>query len=279
MLIQKLELYSKLTPTKIALVYNGKPISYLKYYSTIARIANQWKIYSMPTNTVAIVFIKNIIDNWTATIALQSLGLITICVTKLADIQDLKIKNISCIVICQFNQAELKNTLGNISNYKIIDYPDEIYSEDVINDIKIEYEVSNTGGHILYTSGTTGKFKKLKYDNSNEDDSLKALSVVNGITGKTVWNITNFGLWTGAGYKRPRTVWSQGGTVVIDQRTNYIEHLGDFNVTNVNFVPRLAIEAIEKYKELNLKKNKFSLKIGGGPMSYELINAVNYFFN
>lgn len=271
MLIQKLEAHSKQTPSKTALVYNGIPISYLKFHLTIIRIINDWKTYSLPSNTVAVVYVKNIIDTWTATIALQSLGLITICITKLADIDELKISNISCIVICQFNLKEVKNTSTNFIAIKKIDYPDGIYAEKIIRNIQYNLDTTNCGGHILYTSGTTGKFKKLKYDNKNDGESIELLSKISKITANTVWNITNFGLWTAAGYRRPRTVWSQGGTVVMDQRANYLEHLGDFKVTNVNFVPRLVMEAIQKYKELKIQKNNFMLHIGGGPISFQLI--------
>jgi len=79
------------------------------------------------------------------------------------------------------------------------------------------------GGHILLTSGTTGKYKMVLNTPAIEAEILKQKAEVVGMNQDTVFSVFDFGPWTGPGYKWAAAPWLAGGTTVIDQgREHYL---------------------------------------------------------
>ena len=115
-----------------------------------------------------------------------------------------------------------------------------------------EYSDNNRpfGGHILYTSGTTGTYKKLKLNGATEDKRNVLRARAFSIDKDTIYRCT-FGMWTQVGYRTPTAVWSAGGCVAFKQQMGGGEQKADsadFFRHGVNFsivIPSVLNELVQ----------------------------------
>src|SRR5262249_53881209 len=93
------------------------------------------------------------------------------------------------------------------------------------------------GGHIMTTSATTGYPKAVLIRAADEDPKLSLVAKDRGNTGDTVYHSLMYGLWTAAGYYRTASVWLVGGTVIIDQRSDWLARLFDNGANRCMLTP------------------------------------------
>ena len=74
------------------------------------------------------------------------------------------------------------------------------------------------GGHYVYSSGTTGRFKKIYYDAAREEPRAAARRAALSLPPGNVHHAMRTALWTGNGWKAPLAHWWHGGTVIFEQR-------------------------------------------------------------
>ena len=108
MFIKRLYAHAQAKPEQTAIVWNGQAISYLRFAQVIESLRADWAPLGLPRGSTAVVVVNSLIENWAAVLALQSLGLVTVCTQSLADADQLGLTDIACIVMCA-TKAE-KNT-------------------------------------------------------------------------------------------------------------------------------------------------------------------------
>jgi len=125
-------------------------------------------------------------------------------------------------------------------NARAISIPTPTYGADESGDVAIVAQDGKHGGHIIYTPGTTGNYKKLYF--GAEHMAMGNAKRAESHRPDTVYYCGNFGLWTAAGFRVPQQVWHAGGCVVLDDRPDWYQYFLHSGVTRAVFIPSMVVD-------------------------------------
>jgi acyl-coenzyme A synthetase/AMP-(fatty) acid ligase len=247
MIVERIHGWAQSQPAKVAVVHNDTQISYASFSRAIEDLRVRLEKEGLPAGGVAIVLAGNLLECWTLVMALRALGLTTIAVPSIAEAEQLAIRNVACVVVSERRKDAQDLSGSPLAAAKVVLVPRISYSAGSDD---LRHPTRNPipfGGHIVYSSGTTGTYKKLLLDGANDveinDWWIRSLS----LHGDTVFNIGAFGLWTAAGFGYPPAVWQAGGCVVIDQRKDALQRLASHGVTSTFLPPALLAELVRAH--------------------------------
>jgi acyl-coenzyme A synthetase/AMP-(fatty) acid ligase len=218
MAMNKIYEWARIQPEKPALIYNNVVLDYAFFARSIELARKFLERFNLPKDATAIVQVKNLFDAWRITFALRTLGLNTIAVASIAQAKDLQIRGAACIVMTDLGYQFYRPSENALAGIKIIVVP-RVADADVQRADLPEISGNDRpfGGHILYTSGTTGDYKKLKLDGASEERRNSARARAYSLNKGTIYQGNDIGLWTQIGFRMPCAVWNEGGCVVFNQ--------------------------------------------------------------
>jgi acyl-coenzyme A synthetase/AMP-(fatty) acid ligase len=225
-------------PNATAVIWNDVSLSYRSFSNAIRSACDFLQRENLPIGRTAVVLASGLLDAWIIVMALRALGLNTISVRSIAAAQSLRVSDVACIIVIQTEAAAHNLTAQATGGVKVVTFPPSIYAAKYTNELlDAQHDVSPFGGHILYTSGTTGTYKKVMMRGEHEEGRNRARAQVLLLERNTIWHVIDYALWTSIGFKAPSATWYAGGCVVIDQRK---ENLKNFFLHNVNFAMLLT---------------------------------------
>jgi len=263
MLTSRIYQWAQAGPERTAVIYNDTPISYASFSRAIEDVRVLLEEQGLPAGGVAIVLAKNLLQAWMLDLALRALGLTSISVQSIAQAEELKVRNVACVVVIKRERDAHDLGAKSLAGIKVIVVSTVIRPEvDPDSLPELPDNPPAFGGHIVYTSGTTGSYKKLLLAGANDaqrnDWWARKLSLTSG----TVFHIVGFGLWTAAGFGFPAAVWQAGGCVVMDQRKDPLKKLFRHRITNAFLMPDMVAEAVEAHG--SAPRVDFELTTAGG---------------
>jgi acyl-coenzyme A synthetase/AMP-(fatty) acid ligase len=229
MIVNRIYRWARKQPGKTAVILNNRAISYLTFARAIDTTRRFLEAQNLPASTLAVVVSMNLFDAWLLVMAARSLGMTTIVVRSIDQAGTLKLRRVSCLLAHQNYQAELQPNNDSLAGVRRVIVPEAVYANIHAGEPPRQLSARPPlGGHILYTSGTTGAYKKLLVEGATEDQRNAARAQMSDITRETLFHALYFGLWTGIGFKTPSAVWRSGGGVIIDQtaeaNANFLRH-------------------------------------------------------
>lgn len=262
--------HARATPQRTAVVWNGVPVSYAHFAHGIELLRTSWQPLALPPGSVAIVVVHSLLDCWIAVLALQTLGLVTVCTRSLKEAQALGLRKVSCILLCPRKLDENRADLARWPAARPLSLP--VRAQGLLPALSSADAFQAGGGHILLTSGTTGTPKKVFHDAALDAARCEARMRAEGLDAQTVLNTVNLGLWTAVGYCRALPVWSAGGCMVFDQTSLWAQNLGKHGVTHVNTVTGKLAEALQVLGPHAARRHgwDFRLAVGGSFLAPEL---------
>ena len=136
-------------------------------------------------------------------------------------------------------------------------------------------EVHPEGGHILYTSGTTGTYKKLFLDGERARARNVRRAEHLGLTKDCLWHVAYLGMWTSIGFKMPLAVWQAGGCVLFDQRIGWAKHVVEDGITHAMLLPRMVDDLVKAGDAMpSPRRGHWRLTVTGGFLPMGLARAV-----
>ena len=238
MIIDRIYEWARIHPNKGAIVQNASTINYATYARAIESTRKFLARQQLPQGTTACLLISNLSNCWIVSIAMRAIGLNTIAVPSVALAQQLQIRDLSCFVAMERELGARDVTLPENTAARLIVVPTAIFADIHQGDPPAPLNMKSLyGGHIMYTSGTTGTNKKIFMSSDLEDKRNARRAEILPIDADTISNGLYFQPWTGGGYKQPLATWHKGACIVFDQNQNWAKNLFKFGVTRVYLVP------------------------------------------
>jgi acyl-coenzyme A synthetase/AMP-(fatty) acid ligase len=253
-------------PGKTALIANNRELNYLAFARAIDATRRFLEAQDLAPSTVAVVVSISVLDAWLLVMAARALGLTTIVIESTEQADTLNLRNVSCLLVPHRHQANLQPSSGNLAGVRWVIVPEAIYADvHAAGDPPRPLSAGPPlGGHILYTSGTTGAYKKLLVDGAAEDQRNAARAQGSEITGDTLYHALFFGLWTGIGFKTPSAVWRSGGDVVVDQTLERNANFLAYPITYAQTTPATLRAIVEARDPSAGPVEGLVLRCGGG---------------
>ena len=171
--------------------------------------------------------------------AVRALGADVVSVSTIDQMDGLKLGRISCIISTETEVEAYRATLA-ARHLAIVVGPNAISTE--IDSATLSETAADRrpfGLQILFTTGTTGSSKKVLMRGDEEDARNKLRSATFSFDRRSVI-YTGLDLHTGAGFKSPSAVWSEGGLVILDGSSDVAPAMRTYRITSILTSPRLA---------------------------------------
>lgn len=270
MLVRKIHEIARSNPNRVAMICNDVKVTYLAFSNAIQLMAGFLKQKNLPPDRTAVVLDIDPSVQWVVVLGMRSLGLNTIAVSSLDQIDALGIKECACIVTPE-NYSTSPGDISKISpTAQFVAIPDNFFYNPPQDLLPNQESKHQFGGHILYTSGTTGVYKKLMIESKHEAERNLQRAKLLSFTQETVWQGSDFGLWTAAGFKNPSAVWSSGGCVVLDRRVDWYKHFLSHGVNAAFLTPLKLKELLKTTRSSSLPNSRLRLTVSGGFVSVGL---------
>lgn len=276
MIVDRIHDWAASQPGKLAIIHNDEPISYAEFAQAIGAVRRHLAGHDLPAGTTAVTLVADQAEGWVITLALRTLGMNTIVVGSIAEAEKLALRDVGAVVTTRHDAAELRLTRPKAFGRRIIAVPAAVWRDPQggaglapIDDPDRPY-----GGHILYTSGTTGEYKKLLKEGRLEDAQSERDAVHRLIEPDSIVHNLAFGLWAGVGYKQPLSVWRMGATLVIDNRPDALGHFFRQRPSFVSITPAMALELLNKTATLRRPDRMPIVNLVGGFVSPKLIQRL-----
>jgi len=274
MIINRIYEWAHVQPNKPALICNDVTISYGVFAQTIERLRRLSKQKNLPAGQTAIVLAQDFADAWALVLALRSLGLDTATVSSIEHAEALGLRNVACVAMTEAERADYDAAGNSLGRVEAIAIPGPIVGHHE-GELPRPPEQSPFGGHILFTSGTTGTYKKVLQQGANEErrNALRAKQLF--FDRNTVAHFHAMPLWTGAGFKCPAAVWHVGGCAILDQTPNLVDNFFKHKLTHAFLVPPTLNSLCETYGRTRaFPADRIEFAIMGGFIPFKLVEQV-----
>ena len=173
-------------------------------------------------NCLTTFWVDNHLDSWIFILALRSLGIDTGCLHTAAQLAIYDGVEIAFVVQATSDFGKAAEVLPGVRQVILPDPSRQPYAE---GDLPPTPDFPAPGSHILLTSGTTGRHKRILTGFGGERGRMERRRQRSALYGSeivqpgedSVLTVFNMALWTGGGHNWPIFTWCLGGAVVLDQ--------------------------------------------------------------
>ena len=271
MIVERIYEWAKRQPDKTAVIWNDVSLSYLSFSNAIRLACDFFQRENLPAGRTAIVLVHGLLDAWIIVMALRALGLNTVTVGSIEQAESLGISDVACVIITPAEAAAHNFAVKAFIGAKVLAIPPAIYAVKDINELLVvQRDGRPFGGHILYTSGTTGTYKKVMMSGELEDRRNRARAQFYSLDSNTIYHCITFALWTAIGFKVPSATWFAGGCVLFDQRKELFKNFFLHDVTFAMFIPGMLKELLRTRGPSARPVDGFALAVAGGFLPIDL---------
>ncbi len=208
-------------------------------------------------------------------IALRSLGLDTIGVPALAMVADLQLRNVVCVVARQEELVKEELEAPAVSGKPFVFLPQDLWKDGLAGDLpQPDRSLRSAGGHILFTSGTTGTAKKVLVSADIDERRFARNAAVLGWPANPVVYVGPLNLGSATGYSYTSFAWHIGASVVFDQGPESAQRFFKYPLTNAFLNPVQARQLVIKAREANQEPGDVELRVSGAAVPLDLVEAL-----
>jgi acyl-coenzyme A synthetase/AMP-(fatty) acid ligase len=272
LIVDRIYEWAKSQPHRPALIWNDISLSYLSFSNAIRLTCDLFRRQQLPAGGDALVLVQGLADAWIIVMALRALGLNTICIRSNEKPESLVIGNVICVVTTEAEAAAYNVLTNSSGGRKVVVIPSPIHSIRGNQDVQfLDNDRHSFGGHILYTSGTTGTYKKILMSGKFEDRRNEVRAKFYSFNKNTVYHGVDFELWTGTGFKTSSAIWHVGGCVVLDERKENFQNFFAHEVHLTKLLPWQLNRLLSQPHELSARPAPgFAISVGGGFLPIDL---------
>jgi acyl-coenzyme A synthetase/AMP-(fatty) acid ligase len=270
--VEQIRRFAHEKPEATAIVKDLVPISYRQFERRIAASQRAIAARALPQGAHVATAIGDIDVDWIVNLALRSLGFTTIAIRQPADFHSIAGVEIAAVVTSGLEPAPQLDGFVPACAVRIV-----IGRENLVGapDGETPPLAADSGGFIMLTSGTTGRYKMVPSWPEEGVDFVRRLADSGGFyesfVGARMANFFNFGLWTGVS-TMARVLWMNGGAVVIHQGPESHRSLLP-EVTHAALTPAFLANLMAAPEGAFPRNDALQLLMVGGALSENLWRA------
>jgi len=267
MLVRKLESWARQTPHALAAAQDDTHLTYSQFVALIAGFQASLPEEAGSGASTAVILTRDLLDSWTMSLAVRSLGWDAVVVQNPELLPALELTNAGIVLV----EAALHGTVMKAGRRitgtaKVLAMPSRAAHLGETSSPRMS---AAFGSQILYTTGTTGRHKKVLMPGEQEDRRNAARALSFGVTQGTV-ALTNLPPYCGAGFKTPSSVWHAGGAVVFDDGLDLQRNLELHGVTCVLAGPQQLRSLVAARPLPDALRHSFEIVFTSGPLPLDL---------
>jgi acyl-coenzyme A synthetase/AMP-(fatty) acid ligase len=220
--LQQIHQTAMATPRKLALVFNGAPVTYGTFWRFIEGCRRSLQPF-LPDHGIAVIWVDSLLECWILELAIRSLGLDAACIRSRDQMELFNPPDIACVITLASEPGKDGATPPGVKRLVLSDPSKQPILIDTL--LPALPELRPLGGYVVLTSGTTGLYKKVLRTTGAIQGPIehKRLRYVGWgddfvqFGEQTVLCVFNIGLWSSGGHSWPIFIWCLGGAVVIQQ--------------------------------------------------------------
>jgi acyl-coenzyme A synthetase/AMP-(fatty) acid ligase len=272
MIVERIYEWAQSQPHRPALIWNDISLSYLSFSNAIRLTCDLFQRQQLPVGGDALVLVQSLADAWIVVMSLRALGLNTICIRSNEKPESLTTSNVACVVTTETEAAAYSGLMSSSSDSKRVVIPSPVHSVKESQDsLSLHNNRHPFGGHILYTSGTTGTYKKVMMSGEFENRRNEVRAQFYSLDKNSIYHGVDFELWTGTGFKTSSAIWHVGGCVIFDERKDNFKNFFSHEIHFTKILPwqlnRLLLQIPER---LGRPLPGFAISVGGGFLASDL---------
>ncbi|MEM8821366.1 MAG: AMP-binding protein, partial [Pseudomonadota bacterium] len=261
-------------PERSAAIENDEVFSYLELAAGILFLRDAFTGKGLTTETLAIVDVSSPLDNRMILFALRMLGVHVVPVHHVSHLVELSKKTGAVLVL---SEVEVKRgvrrappdlavpvLLAPASLRQAMRRPRDPSADPILL----------TGCHSIFSSGTTGRSKRVACDSASENGILAHRAEHLAFSTETVANFGAMGPWGVGAFRVPNAVWHVGGTTVFDNRRGQRPDLHAHGVTHFFTVPTALAQVAQDWPEDLPRADHVTVLAAGSPVSVPVVKAV-----
>ena len=101
---------ARAAPDKVAAVHNGNPFCYANFARSIDGTRRFLAAQGVPSGTVAVIGVQNLLEAWILLFALRTLGLTTVAVGSVAQLSTVPLRNVGVVVTSATRTSGFRNS-------------------------------------------------------------------------------------------------------------------------------------------------------------------------
>lgn len=276
-MINQLELHAKSKPTHIALKDDSESLSYAQLYDSVRSLSGFFlDNISTPTGIVVVNVIP-LVPKWVIILALRFAGFTTIAISDLPLLEELKIEGIIAFVSEKHNREAHEYINHNFPKTQLISAPS---SDFKYNSKSLSEQIDILiGGHIEFTSGSTGNYKAIHREGVFLQDLINRAISEFHINSDTKFYLGAFHPGTAVGSKVPLACLYLGASCIFNQTKNYIWGLVGSGADRTFMTPLMVRTLSKLLENNNFPTTPLRLYCGGGfldsELAFEVKNKLN----
>lgn len=268
MITERIFHWARTTPEKTAVIYNEQALSYRSFAARIALARSYFLRRSCAGPGHAVLAVQDRLDFWILSLALRSLGLTTIAVGAEAMINELPLPDIRCVVT---RPEEVWPDLAHLCEARGLPLLSVSLAGEPSADAALPETAYEHGGHIMLTSGTTGRYKMVLSTPAIDEVFLRWRHQVTGMSQDTVLSVFNFASWTAAGYRAAASPWILGATTLIEHGREPYRALLNPRITHGTITPSMLDSVLAAPANAYPRNDAMQLAVSAGAMSHRQI--------
>src|SRR5262249_27054395 len=155
---------------KAALIHGDAVLSYAAFSAAIETCRRFLARRALLDRGIAVVLSHELADAWVLVMALRAQGFDTISLRSIGQAEALGLEDVACVAVTEAEHRRLDLRSNTISPDRMVVLPGLASPQLHAGDgPPVRLEDGHFGGHLLYTSGTTGDYKKVLLEGEHEE--------------------------------------------------------------------------------------------------------------
>jgi acyl-coenzyme A synthetase/AMP-(fatty) acid ligase len=274
MTLDKIFEYARTHPERVAIYANDQAITYRDFAQRVVKARAILETQDIPGDKVTFICINHTVAAWTVRLALASLGHLTAAVGFLSELRHFTPEQIGFVVMLE---GEPRPALAEVTakyGFSHLSLPSN-FMTGADGKLAAPHKGRAIGGHLIFTSGTTGTIKKMLIDANNEAINLEQRLQAFAVEGDSVVTVFDWAMWSSVGYTVPLGVWSIGASIVFAEATNRRAVLRHPGLSRAIATPNIVDEILKSTSGTLERQEGLRLYVGGGPLPAAIAEAAS----